>query len=506
MIADKQPDVVLMDIHIDGDIDGISTASQIPTDLYLPVVYLTAYSEEATLERARATQPYGYLLKPFSEREMHAVLQMVLERRRADRALRESEYRLQEQVSERTKALMDAMQEIEGQTAKRLAAERSFHQAQKMEAIGQLTGGIAHDFNNMLTVVGGSLNMILNYAGDTARVVRFAKTGIKGVERCASLIRQLLIFARRQILKPETINPNQLIMEFVPLVGHALGEDVELVTRLDPGAAPTYLDPAQLQAAVLNLVVNAREALSGPGRVDIETSNETIDTTTSDGFPAGQYVVVAVSDTGVGIPPENLTKVFEPFFTTKDMAKGSGLGLSQVYGFMQQSGGQVRIDSEMGVGTTVKLYLPRAADPSQAESEPVTRSEPVSPTRSGVTVLVVEDDDQVLELVIENIRMLGYRVLSARNAAAALAILRSEEPIDLMFSDVVMPGGMNGMQLATEAKQLRPSLKVLLTSGYPANAVAAQHGFADRSPILAKPYRSEDLADQFHRIIGTKCA
>jgi signal transduction histidine kinase len=507
LITDMKPDMVLMDIHIEGDMDGIATAALIPAALHIPVVYLTAYSEEATLERARATQPYGYLLKPFSKRELHAVLQMVLERCRADMALIRSEQRLQELVNERTRALTEALKDAEQQTARRITAEKAFHQAQKMEAVGQLTGGIAHDFNNFLTIVGGSLGMIQKYPDDSAHVTRFAGAGLKGVERCASLIKQLLVFARRQILQPETISPNQLIMEFAPLIGRALGEDVELVTRLDPEAAPSHLDPAQLQAAILNLVVNAREAiLGGPGRVVIETRNVEILAATPDDLPLGHYVLVAVQDNGMGIPPENLSKVFEPFFTTKEKANGSGLGLSQVYGFMQQSNGRVRIDSEVDVGTTVTLYLPRAAETSQIQSEPAAPPEPAQPPRSGLTVLVVEDNDQVMEIAAETIKMIGYKVLPARHAAAALEILHRGESVDLLFSDVVMPGGMNGMQLAAEATRLRPSLKVLLTSGYPTGAMAELNGFTNVAPILAKPYQAKDLADQFHRIISAKCA
>ena len=485
LITDQRPDIVLMDIHIEGDLDGIATANLIPAALHLPVVYLTAYSEEATLERARATKPYGYLLKPFSERELHAVLQMVLERRRANLALQQSEERLQELVEERTGALTEALKAVEQQTAGRLAAEKAFYQAQKMEAVGQLTGGIAHDFNNMLMVIGGSLGMIQKYSDDSIRVMRFAGTGLKGVDNCVALIKQLLVFARRQILQPETTNPNQLIADFTPLISRALGEDVELVVRLDPEAAPTFLDPAQLQSAILNLIVNARDAIEGAGRVVIETRNVEI-LAASDDLPQGQYVLISVEDSGVGIPLENRSRVFEPFFTTKDKAAGSGLGLSQVYGFVLQSHGQVRIKSEVDVGTTVELYLLQSADTSQTQSAPVAPWQPAELQGYGRTVLVVEDNDQVLEIVAETAKMLGYGVLIARHAAAALEILRCGEAVDLLFSDVVMPGGMNGMQLAVEAKRLRPFLKVLLTSGYPASAMAEQQGLAD----IARYWRS----------------
>ena len=505
LITDQRPDIVLMDIHIEGDLDGIATANLIPAALHLPVVYLTAHSEEATLERARATKPYGYLLKPFSERELRY--------RPADGARAPprqpgaaAERGAPARIGRRTHRSLDrSAKAVEQQTAGRLAAEKAFYQAQKMEAVGQLTGGIAHDFNNMLMVIGGSLGMIQKYSDDSIRVMRFAGTGLKGVDNCVALIKQLLVFARRQILQPETTNPNQLIADFTPLISRALGEDVELVVRLDPEAAPTFLDPAQLQSAILNLIVNARDAIEGAGRVVIETRNVEI-LAASDDLPQGQYVLISVEDSGVGIPLENRSRVFEPFFTTKDKAAGSGLGLSQVYGFVLQSHGQVRIKSEVDVGTTVELYLLQSADTSQTQSAPVAPWQPAELQGYGRTVLVVEDNDQVLEIVAETAKMLGYGVLIARHAAAALEILRCGEAVDLLFSDVVMPGGMNGMQLAVEAKRLRPFLKVLLTSGYPASAMAEQQGLADIAPILAKPYQPADLAEQFHRIIEAKCA
>jgi CheY-like chemotaxis protein len=278
--------------------------------------------------------------------------------------------------------------------------------------------------------------------------------------------------------------------------------NVEVVMRLSATMDPVRIDSTQFESAILNLVVNAREAVSGQGRIDIETKRVELGpqaVADNPGLMSGSYVAVSVSDDGCGIASDLLSRVFDPFVTTKEVGKGSGLGLSQVYGFAKESGGYVKIHSEIGVGTIVTLYLPRSMDEVLA-AEPKDR--PVTPLRTLAceTILVVEDEKIVLHAVVENLKQLGYRVLTAENAAVALDILRSDEAIDVMFSDVVMPGEINGAQLAAAATRLRPKVKVLLTSGYAASALVAEHGLKDNIPLLQKPYRAHELVAQLHQL------
>jgi signal transduction histidine kinase len=501
-VTDLRPDVVLMDIHIEGAIDGIETAQRIPAELHIPVIYLTAFSDDDTLARASATTPYGYLLKPFTERELHATIQMVLARRSAYVALHHAEQRLERQVAERTAELVAAQRELEERTAERLRTERQLAQMQKIEAVGQLTGGAAHEMNNVLMVITGCLDRIDIAPEDTKRVISSVESANHAVERGVRLIRQLLMFARRQVMFPEVTDLNKVIEEFEVLMARGTPENIELATRLSPDVDRCRIDPTEFQAAILNLVLNARDAISGHGRIFVETENVLVGpelTSSNEGAAPGSYVVVTVTDTGSGIPPDVLPRVFEPFFTTKNIGKGTGLGLSQVYGFARESGGYVAIDSEVGLGTTVRLYLPRARA-RQVDPEPAS-VETLSPATPGAeAVLIVEDDANLLAITAANLAELGYRPLLAPNAAAALEIVRGNEPIDILFSDVVLPGAMNGMQLALEARRLRPEMKVLLTSGYAPAALVSEHGFDRTMPLLQKPYRIDDVARRFHGI------
>jgi len=286
-------------------------------------------------------------------------------------------------------------------------------------------------------------------------------------------------------------------------MAHAVSEKIDLQLQLDAALDPSRIDRAQFEAAVLNLMVNARDALPNGGRVTIETRNLLLDKDYADQNPEivpGAYVMLAVSDNGMGIDRAALPHVFEPFFTTKDAGKGSGLGLSQVYGFAEQSGGHVKIYSEVGIGTSVKLYLPKAAERS-VEGER-TSLLPLRSANGGETVLVVEDDEAVLAMAIESLADLGYRVLVAHDGLEALAIVNGPERIDILFSDIVMPGGINGAQLAIEARRLRPGIKVLLTSGYAAGALSKEHGLPEELTVLSKPYRRDELAAQLRVVAG----
>ena len=379
-------------------------------------------------------------------------------------------------------------------------------QAQKMEAVGRLTGGIAHDFNNLLMVVTSGFDMIRRRPEDRARVLKLADAGLEAAQKGARLTRQLLSFARRQNLRPETVNLNASLLEFEPLARRAVRETVGLDLSLHPALHPTRVDPGEFEAAVLNLVVNAGDAMPPQGgRIVVSTRNATRKPFAVDGrdlvglevLPGGEYVVVSVSDNGAGMDDATRLQAFEPFFTTKEFGKGSGLGLSQVYGFARASGGTVEITSSPGKGTIVEIWLPRAegaavpaAPAVQGPARALRRAE------AGETVLAVEDEPAVLSAVVENLTDLGYRVLTASDANEALERLRSEDRVDVLFSDVVMPGGMNGVQLAVEAGRLRPGLRVLLTSGYTNEALSSQHSVPVDVPVLTKPYRREELAER----------
>jgi nitrogen-specific signal transduction histidine kinase/CheY-like chemotaxis protein len=381
---------------------------------------------------------------------------------------------------------------------KRAAAS---HQAQKMEALGQLTGGIAHDFNNLLTVVLGSAEL-LGETKDPERRRALAETVMRAAERGSELARRLLAFARRQPLEPKTVDFNRLVAGMHAMLAQTLGEHVEV--RIVSGAElrAAQVDAGQLETAILNLAINARDAMPKGGRLMIETRNVAIEPGAggvAGDPPPGDYVMIAVSDTGVGMTADVKARAFDPFFTTKDFGKGSGLGLSMVYGFVRQSGGYVTIYSEPGHGTTVKLYFPPAGETTLLidEAPGAPRAEP----RGTESVLLVEDDPMVRGHVAGMLRDLGYRVVVAENGAAALGILEGPQPVDLLFTDMVMPGGMSGRDLAEAARQLRPEVKVLFTSGYTDDHVFAASQPGDMANFLSKPYRRRELAAKLRAVL-----
>jgi PAS domain S-box-containing protein len=372
-------------------------------------------------------------------------------------------------------------------------AERKLQQAQKMESVGQLTGGVAHDFNNLLTVVIGNLDAVVDRMPCELRAS--VDSALRAADRGAGLIRQLLAFSRRQVLSPETVNFNELTAGMDDLLRRTLGEHVEIETALHAGAWPTLADKGQVENALLNLAINARDAMGGGGKLTIETGNVHLDEDYAAANPEvtpGDYAMLAVTDTGSGMPPDVIARAFEPFFTTKAVGKGTGLGLSMIYGFVKQSGGHLKIYSEVGHGTTVRLYLPRqrAGQAVAAVSKPVQSDNP----RGGEAILVVEDDPLVRNLVAMQLRELGYRVVEAADGPKARKILDSDQPIDLMLTDVVMPGGMTGRQLAEAAQRQRPGLKTLYTSGYTEDSIAHQGKLDPGVHFLSKPFRRQDLA------------
>jgi len=381
------------------------------------------------------------------------------------------------------------------------ASNVQLRQAQKMEAVGQLTGGIAHDLNNILTVITGTIEILAEAVADRPELVAIAKMVDEAAARGADLTQRLLAFARKQPLQPREIDVNSLVMEAANLLRPTLGEHVEVYMVLAVDTSRALIDPSQLTNAILNLALNARDAMPDGGKLTIETCNVVLDDNYASmnvDVTAGNYVMVAVTDSGHGIPANILDHVFEPFFTTKDVDKGSGLGLSMVYGFVKQSNGHIKIYSEEGHGTTVRIYLPQAI----GAAEPASAVNPQIVEGGTETILVVEDDNLVRTFVVGQIQSLGYATVAAINAAEALTVIDGLHAIDLLFTDMIMPGSMNGRQLADAALQRRPSLKILFTSGY-SNEAIIHHGHLDAGVLLlAKPYRKSDLA----RMIRTALA
>ena len=423
-----------------------------------------------------------------------AILRDVNERRAAEETLRHLNQTLEERVEERTQEL--------------LRAEEQLRQAQKMEAVGQLTGGIAHDFNNLLAGIVGSLDLMQTRIaqGRTENVERYAKAAMSSAQRAAALTHRLLAFARRQPLDPKPVNANQLIASMEDLLRRTIGplHALEIVTA--GGLWTTLCDPNQLESAILNLAINARDAMPDGGKLIIETANGYLDDAYAAAQPelrSGQYVAICITDTGTGMPPDVIERVFEPFFTTKPLGQGTGLGLSMVYGFAKQSEGHVKIHSEVDQGTTIRIYLPRYRGAAQEEPSEVSFAE-APRAEAGETVLVVEDEPVIRNLIIEVLQDLGYRALEASDGPAGLKILQSRQRIDLLVTDVGLPG-INGRQLADAARETRPELKVLFITGYAENATLA-NGFLDPGmEIFTKPFAVEALATRIRSMIqGTR--
>jgi PAS domain S-box-containing protein len=387
-----------------------------------------------------------------------------------------------------------------------LATQEALRQSQKMEAVGQLTGGIAHDFNNMLAVVIGSLDLLGRRLPDNdARAQRFLDAAAEGARRASLLTQRLLAFSRQQPLQPEAVDVNKLVSGMSDLLRHSIGADVRLETVLAGGLWRTHADPNQLENIVLNLAVNARDAMQEGGRLTIETQNAHLDdryVAAHPGMNAGQYVLLAVTDTGTGMRPEVIEKAFDPFFTTKAVGKGTGLGLSQVYGFVKQSGGHVKIYSELGQGTTIKIYLPRLLGSMREKSE-MDADTPLPLGESREVVLVVEDESAVRRFTVDALTELGYRVLEADGAATALRLLDGHPEIVLLFTDVVMPE-VNGAKLADEARRRRPDLKVLFTTGYTRNAVVHNGVLDPGVEMIGKPFTLDALAAKLRFVLETR--
>ena len=415
---------------------------------------------------------------------------------RARDMLRQSAIDLEARVQERTR-------ELEAEQRERQRAETQLRQAQKMEALGNLTGGVAHDFNNLLQVIHGNLELLARDLGGQPQAARRVEHALVAVDRGARLASQLLAFARRQPLQPRVVNIARFLHGLDDMLTRSLGEQIEIDLLIAPGLWNTLVDPGQVENALLNLAINARDAMEGHGRLTIEAGNVTLDAAYARLHPdaePGEYVMLAVTDTGSGMPPEVVEKVFEPFFTTKPEGKGTGLGLSMVYGFVRQSGGHVRIDSELGHGTTIRIYLPRCES-----SEEQDNRHAAEPTMGGrETVLVVEDDAAVRDVVVDTLTSLGYTVLRARDAHSAMAIIESGMRVDLLFTDVVMPGPMRSTELVERAKSMQPRMAVLFTSGYAENAIVHGGRVDAGVELLTKPYSQKALARKLRHVLANQ--
>jgi signal transduction histidine kinase/CheY-like chemotaxis protein len=411
------------------------------------------------------------------------------ERLDAERALQQLNNTLEERITARTAELERAHEQL--------------RQAQKMEAIGQLTGGVAHDFNNVLQVISGNLQLLQMSLAGNPQAQRRLETAAFAADRGAKLSSQLLAFARRQPLQPVPTHLGRILRGMDELLRRALGESIQVETIVTGGLWNTLVDPNQIENVILNLAINARDAMKSGGKLTLELGNAMLDdhyVSTEPEVHAGQYVLLAISDTGTGMPPDIMARAFEPFFTTKREGEGTGLGLSMAYGFVKQSNGHIKIYSEVGSGTTIKIYLPRSFKMEVEVANTLT-----DPVVGGAeTILVVEDDAAVQATAVDILTGLGYRVLKAHDGESALAILKSRMPIDLLFTDVVMPGPIRSPDLARQAKQFLPDIEVLFTSGYTQNAIVHGGRLDPGVELISKPYRREDLARKIRHLFANR--
>jgi len=520
-VRSTAPDCILLDYYL-PDMDALEFLHLLREksgETPVPVVVFTGIAKRDLASAALRAGAQEYLPKRLMSPEMllRAIesardrFKLHAERRIVTDELARLNGELERRVNERTAALVE-------ESARRLEAETLLHQAQKMEAIGQLTGGLAHDFNNLLQVITGNLEMVLRRlpphtpAADPATLRRPVENARRAAKNAADLTQRLLAFGRRQILAPTMLEVNDLVAGLSEMISQTLGETINVVALPGNDLWPVFADANQLEAALLNLIVNARDAMPAGGRLTVETANVNLDGSYPlplGDVPPGAYVLLSITDSGAGIREDVLGRVFEPFFTTKPFGQGTGLGLAMVYGFVRQSKGHIGISSEVGEGTTVKIYLPRY---DGSALEVVTSSPPpvltggrnlLPAARSGGTILLVEDEEQVHNVVQEALEDLGYRVLTTTNAAEAIALLeaRGRAGVDLLFTDIVIPGGMDGLALAKTAAEHWPWLPVLITTGFSPNAVIDDISLDARFHIIGKPFSFDLLARQIRECL-----
>jgi signal transduction histidine kinase/ActR/RegA family two-component response regulator len=447
--------------------------------------------ERELVATGRHLELAAFRIEPASRRQVAVLFQDITARKRAETEIQNLNETLEARIAEAI--------------AERKQAEEALRQSQKMEAVGQLTGGIAHDFNNLLTGIIGSLELLEMRLrqGRTSELNRYVAGAQGASKRAAALTHRLLAFSRRQTLDAQPTDVNRLVMGIEELIRRTVGPQITLEVVTAVGLWPALLDASQLESSLLNLCINARDAMPEGGRITIETANKWLDDRTARerDLPPGQYLSLCVTDTGTGMTSDVSARAFDPFFTTKPLGQGTGLGLSMVYGFVRQSGGQVRIYSEVGTGTTMCLYFPRHYG-SPDESATSTTSATAAARRSGKTILVVDDEPSVRMLVTEVLEEHGYSGIEASDGPSGLRILESDAKIDLLITDVGLPGGLNGRQLADAARVSRPELKVLFITGYAENAIIGNSQLAPGMRVLTKPFVMTSLAERIAEMIG----
>lgn len=494
--VDYQPGVILIDVCM-PTLDGFSVVAQLRArqdTANIPIILLSSQDAPEQKVRGFAAGANDYMVKWPARAELVARVRYHAQAYRA-RAERDEAYASlqtsQEQLLQRTRELE--------------LSQAALHQAQKLEAIGQLTGGVAHDFNNVLQIIGGNLQLLSQggIAQETDR--KRIKVAMAAVERGANLASQLLAFARQQPLEPVVVRPDGILRNMQQMVHHTLGKDIAVETNIADGLWNTLIDISQFENVILNLVLNARDAMRGRGQLCLAADNVELDAHFAAAHPEvrpGQYVRVTVSDNGCGMSADLISRAFEPFFTTKLPGEGTGLGLSMAYGFVQQSGGHIALDSTPGAGTTVSVYLPR----STAHAEPQAAGAAVGTVGGTERILAVEDDPALRATVVEMLEGLGYWVVEAADAAAALSIIESGSCFDLLFTDVMMPGPMRSTELAERARELLPGIEVLYTSGYAENAIVHGGRLDPGVSLLSKPYRREQLASKVRQMLDRRIA
>ncbi|MGE5538863.1 MAG: response regulator [Gemmatimonas sp.] len=505
-VAQEKPALVVLDVKL-PDISGIEVCREIKAFDPSILVLQTSAAFVARKDRAQGLSggADSFLIEPIEVEELTATVEALLRLHRAEQTLRRTNEALEERVVERTQEISDINRRLVDEMRQRAEAEEIARHAQKLEALGQLTGGISHDFNNLLTIITGNLESlrreVAKDAPDRSRLRRLSENAFHGAQRAVGVTQRLLAFSRRQSLRVIPIEVNAFLRNMSDLLRQTLGERISLEVRAADGTVTVESDPSQLESAILNLVINARDAMPSGGKVTITVDRMRCDDPhLIESAAPGDYVVISVADSGGGMSPSVLKYAFEPFFTTKDVGHGTGLGLSQVYGFVKQTGGNVIIDSAEDAGTTVRMYFPAAA----REAAPVDASESATradPANHGIAILVVEDNEQVREHSVDLLTELGYRVLQASTGAEALAVL-DRETVRLLFTDVGLPGGMSGEQLAAEAKRRHPDLRVLYTTGYD-HTKAADSAALGEAVVLPKPFTFAGLADAVRKVLYT---